>query len=539
MTKVQQINDIDLNDFLIYLVGTLNYSFETSESYGNDIATFLLFLKEIDCSKDKVTNEIIRTYLLELNVRGLEKISIRRMISALRHFYNFLYRFKGYDDNPFETTVSPKVSKKLPEFLNEEEMNRFLDLNLKRDDDLAIRDQAILELMYASGLRASEVINLKIKDIDFDNRLLKVFGKGKKERIVPFSNTAKEAVIKYINEYRFKLVGDKDDNGYLYLNKRGEQLTERGLEHIVSFSALKSGFNLKVYPHMIRHSFATTLLNNGVDLRVIQELMGHTSISTTSIYTHVSYADLKKTYDECFPKAKTHLFKKSLDKKYVIFDFNGTMFFDSDKHVEAWLRFSKKYGLNITKDYVENSLNGRSNEDILPELFKRPFTKEEINLYAEEKELCYRNACADDKENLHLAPGLIKFLDLLKANGIKMAIATGSPKSNVDWYFRIFYLDKWFKKEDVIYAGDVKEGKPKPDIYLKAMEHIGATPEKTIIFEDTMVGVISAFDAKAKYIVAVENDKQRFDEFLKCDKVNKVIENFSDMSQEILDFIGI
>ena len=302
INRISLIADEELNDFLIYLQEVKQYSIKTKISYGEDIADFLIFLKNAKCSKSSINKEIIQQFILELNVRKLSKSSIKRYLASLRHFYNYLYKYKGYENNPFDTITSPKKDKKLPSFLTAKEMIEFLDANEKRTDFLQIRDQAILELMFSTGLRAYEVINCQIKDLDFADRTLRVIGKGDKERIVPFGRKAKECVLRYLKENRHLLLQDKKDEGYLFLSMHGDKLTERGLEHIISNCAFKAGFSLKVHPHMIRHSFATHLLNSGMDLRMLQELLGHSSISTTAIYTHISLDDLKKTYDKCFPK---------------------------------------------------------------------------------------------------------------------------------------------------------------------------------------------------------------------------------------------
>ncbi len=297
--RIEKLNDQDLNDFLTYLVDIKGYSRMTALGYGEDIAGFLLFIKEEEKEKKDVDRETIRTFLLDLNIRGIARSSIKRCVSALRHFYTYLYKYKGYETNPFELVSSPKSEKKLPSFFTEKEMCDFLDTNAKRTDKNAKRDQAILELMYATGLRASETVGLKIKDIDFDEKLIRVVGKGEKERIVPFSQTAKNAVLEYMAGYRQTYIKDNTLD-ILFINSKGEPLSERGLQYIVKTSAEKCGITINVHPHMIRHSYATTLLTNGVDIRIIQELLGHSSIGTTSIYTHVTFEDLRKTYEECF-----------------------------------------------------------------------------------------------------------------------------------------------------------------------------------------------------------------------------------------------
>lgn len=315
INKIDAINDPDLNDFLIYLTSVIKYSEKTARSYGQDIADFLLFLKMSNVKKEEVKKETILEYRLEQTIRGLQANSIKRSLSALKHFYLYLHQHKGVENNPFEIVTSPKKEKKLPSFLSEKEIIEFLNSNKERTDDLHFRDQAILELMYASGLRCQETIDLKINDINFDERTIRIKGKGEKERIVPFSIYAKDAIDEYSKKSRIYLLKDKKDEGYLFLNSRGEKLSERGLEKIVDNCAKKAGFTLKVHPHMLRHTFATELLNNGCDLRTIQEFLGHSSIQTTSIYTHVSYQDLKKTYDECFSKNNISIDIDELKKK--------------------------------------------------------------------------------------------------------------------------------------------------------------------------------------------------------------------------------
>jgi integrase/recombinase XerC len=535
--KITQADDPDLSDFLLYLREVLRYSEKTATSYGEDIAGFLLFLKSEKRTKDKIDHDLIRTYLLSLSVQGLEKSSIRRAVSALRHFYHYLYQFKGYAENPFETITSPKPKKKLPPFLTEEEVNDFLDSNAKRNDPLAKRDQAVLELMFASGLRASETISLTLPAIDRDSRLLKVLGKGKKERIVPFSKTAGDALSAYLSEERPKLLKANQETSVVFLGKNGKPLTERGLEYLVKEAAMKSGFSLKVHPHMLRHSFATELLNNGADLRIIQELLGHSSVRTTALYTHVTYADLKKTYDRCFPKASSTGIQR---RRFVIFDFNGTMFFDEDKHVESWKSFAKEeFKVDLQDDEFPLHIHGHNNADILSYLAKRKFTKKEVAAYAEKKELCYQKLCEKDRENLHLVTGLPQLLDTLKALKIPLSIATASMKPNVDWYRKTFDLDRWFPPDSLIYDdGTLMEGKPSPMIYERALRALGAKPEETVVFEDSLSGIQSAYAAHVRYVVAVERP-ERVKKFSRMKEVDDVITDFTVLPQDIQRFLGM
>ena len=531
--------DQDLNDFMVYLTGVLNYSYKTRISYGEDVACFILFLQGRHIEKKDVDRETIRSFLLTLNKTGLEKSSVKRALSALRHFYRYLYRYKGYLSNPFDSVHSPKTPKKLPEFLTMDEVNDFLDSNKKRDDPLSKRDQAILELMFASGLRASETIGLQIKDVDFSSRLLKIHGKGRKDRLVPFNKASKEALLLYLEQTRPSLIkGEDESEDLVFLNGRGKPLTERGLEYLISEAALKAGFTLKVHPHMLRHSFATELLNSGTDLRIIQDLLGHSSIRTTSIYTHVTYEDLKKTYEECFPKA--HITNNMKEKRAVIFDFNGTMFFDEEKHIESWKDFSlQEFNREIKDEEFPLRIHGHNNEDILSFLSGRKFSIEETAVYAERKERLYQSLCEKDTANLHLVKGLTQFLDILKENNIPFAIATASMKPNVDWYIKTFGLDRWFTAKTIIYDdGTLTEGKPAPMIYQRAMKALDIKPEETVIFEDAISGVKSAYAAKAKYVIAVEKEERR-EQFMKMKEVDDVILDFTSLPQIVWEFLGL
>lgn len=538
--RVDIIQDDELNDFMIYLTDVIGYSQKTALSYGSDIGDFLLFLKNSNIEKKNVDKDLIRQYLMDLRIRGLQAVSVKRYLSSNKHFYKYLHQYKNYPTNPFETIHAPKKKQKLPKFLTEKEINSFLDANATRKDRLALRDQAILELMYASGLRCSEVIGLKIQDVDLSRKEVKVFGKGGKERIVPFNESSKAAIEAYLEKLRGQLVDNtKNDEKILFLNSRGEKLTERGLENIVQESSLKCGFGQKVHPHMIRHTFATTLLNNGADLRIIQELLGHESISTTAIYTHVTYEDLKRTYQACFPKAKTSFTGKPNEDKAVIFDFNGTMFFDDDKHVISWKAFAKqKYGYDLKDEEFPGHIHGHNNADILHYLTGKTFTPEETLMAATEKELMYQKICEDDNENLHLVKGLSEFLDLLVKNHIKIGIATASMKPNVDWYIKTFHLSKWFDTDHIVYDDNtLTRGKPDPMIYHRAMQILNVLPENVLVFEDSPSGIESAYRADVGYIVAIRKPDGKDTSHL--NGVKTMIEDFSTLPKEVLEFLKI
>ena len=533
--------DEDLDDFLLYLVKILGYSKKTADAYGHDIASYLLFLKEAEASKANPGKETIRTYLTERNVQGLKRGSIKREVSAIRHFYRYLHEFKDYPENPFETVVSPKAQRKLPDFLSHQEINEFLNANAKRTDEFAKRDQAILELMFASGLRASETTNLRLSDVDIKNRAVRILGKGGKERDIPFSKKAKEALEIYLSQSRPLLFAKRktdksSDEGFVFLNRNGRPLTVRGLEVLVKTAAQKAGFPLRIHPHMLRHTFATELLDNGADLRVIQELLGHSSINTTSIYTHVTFDDLKKTYENCFPD--TLIKEEKRMEKAVVFDFNGTMFFDEDKHVVSWKAYAKeKFGYDLRDEDFIDHVHGHSNYAILKFITGKDYSPEEVLTFAREKELFYQKLCEEDKKNLHLVDGLTEFLSALKERHIRMAIATASMKPNVDWYIKTFHLLDYFKEENIIYDdGTLTKGKPDPMIYLRAFDKLGARPENTLVFEDALSGATSAKRAGAGMVVEVD-DKKRKDHPDLNGLVDLVIHDFKKIPLAIQNFL--
>lgn len=298
---------LELREFLEYLRRERQYSENTAVAYREDIRDFLRFLGNSDIEYNLVTVPILRTYMLDLTVRGYRKSSIKRSMSGLTQYYDWLTG-RGYaKSNPFRLVSKPKADQRLPDFLSFSEMDQLLYLNGQRTDELAVRDQAILELLFASGLRVSELCSLTLQNLNLKARAVRVFGKGKKERLVPFTLECQRCLDAYLRELRPVLLyrnktGEKPSA--FFLNNSGRALTPRGVQYILGAIEKKIGAYYKLHPHKLRHTFATTLLNKGADFRTIQELMGHTSIGTTQIYTHVSYANMKQTYDQVFPRAK-------------------------------------------------------------------------------------------------------------------------------------------------------------------------------------------------------------------------------------------
>ncbi len=292
--------------FSDYLLLERKYSSNTALSYCRDVDKFIKFLDEYEKDILNVNSTDIRDFLTIEMMKGVSKRSLKRELSSLRHFYDYLANREFVSFNPFLSISSPKADKRLPEFLYYEEVERLLSSNALRKDILMMRDQAILELLYASGMRAFELCTLKVNNIDFKNRTLRILGKGNKERTIPFSLTAKEAMQKYQKELRPALLR-KNTEAILpeefFLNNIGKKLTTRGLEYILGEIEKKTGVYLSLHPHKLRHTFATHLLDNGADLRVIQELMGHASLSSTQVYTHVSMEKMQKTYFNAHPRA--------------------------------------------------------------------------------------------------------------------------------------------------------------------------------------------------------------------------------------------
>lgn len=299
---IEDGNSKELSEFQEYLLNVRRYSSNTISSYSFDICDFTKFIRGLGKIFKDIKVDDVKSWILDLTERQIGKRSIKRKMSSLKSFYAWMYLQKKVDSDPFEYVHSPKATHALPDFFSEKEIDSLLTANEKRTDKLKDRDQALLMLMFASGLRASEVVNLTFNQVDFDNRIMKVSGKGNKDRLVPFTNSAKEAMLNYINGLRKDLL--KEDTKYIFLNSKGNKMTVRGLEYILDEIEAKTGLYGKIHPHMLRHSFATKMLNRGADLRTIQELLGHSSIETTSIYTHVAYENMKETYEKTFPRAK-------------------------------------------------------------------------------------------------------------------------------------------------------------------------------------------------------------------------------------------
>ncbi|OGC12442.1 tyrosine recombinase XerC [candidate division WOR-1 bacterium RIFOXYA12_FULL_52_29] len=284
-----------INGFLNYLKTERNYSPHTTSNYRRDLFFLTAFLK------DREINRLTaREYLVQLEKRSFARRSIARKLSAARSFFRYLLREKLTEGNPFDLLLTPKIQKKLPNFLYPEEMAKLL--KAPNPDPLGTRDRAIIELLYGSGIRVAELVDLNINELDLSEGEIRVFGKGAKERIVLFGSLAAKALNNYISGARPQLLAGRKSPA-LFLGRLGTRLTARQIERLIRFYAKKSGITKKVTPHTLRHSFATHLLDGGADLRMVQELLGHVSLSTTQVYTHVTKDRLKKVYDHAHPRA--------------------------------------------------------------------------------------------------------------------------------------------------------------------------------------------------------------------------------------------
>jgi len=286
-----------IDKFLNYLTIEKNYSAHTTTNYKRDLLEFKNFL---DSRKGEDIKNIdyflLRKYLSLLSEKQLGKRSLSRKISTLKSFFKFILREGITKNNPASSLIYPRTDKPLPKFLTEQEVEKILDLPDGKDI-LTLRDKAILEFLYSTGARVSETVSLKIENIDLISGVAKVRGKGRKERLLPLGDPAVSSIKHYLD-------ARQDKSEFLFLNKRGSVLSDRGLRGMVYKYIKKAAIYLKASPHTFRHSFATHLLNRGADLRSVQELLGHSNISTTQIYTHLTIDSLKKVYLKAHPRAK-------------------------------------------------------------------------------------------------------------------------------------------------------------------------------------------------------------------------------------------
>lgn len=287
-----------IEDFLNYLLIDKKYSNNTIMSYQNDLYKFSNYLKNKDIKK--ITEDDLKNYIKYLN-KDLKDKSISHNISSIKSFYKYLFINGDIKNNIMDNIVIPKIQKTLPNVLSIEEVDKLLDIELT--DDFSYRNKAMIEIIYATGLRVSELVNLKMNDINYENDILKVMGKGSKERMIPIGDYAINSLKEYTSEHRNRMLKNKYSD-YVFINNHGDKITRQGFFKFLQKLAKEKNIKTNFSPHTLRHSFATHLLEYGADLRSIQEMLGHSNISTTQIYTHISNKMLKENYDNFHPHGK-------------------------------------------------------------------------------------------------------------------------------------------------------------------------------------------------------------------------------------------
>lgn len=288
-----------ITKFIEYLNFEKKYSDYTISSYEKDLDDYIKYLNDKKLKYDKLEYKDVVDYIIYLKGKKLEATSVNRHLSSIRSFYKYLIDNKITNSNPFKLVRGPKKEKKLPNYLQYDE---FVDLiNTCDETPLGIRNRMILELLFATGVRVSELVSIKLTDIDFKDRSIKITGKGKKDRIVYFNKVCQEVMSNYVINARQELLKGKR-NDYLIINHLGNKITSRGVQDIIEKVLLKSSIKHKISPHTLRHTFATLLLKEGMDIREVQELLGHERLETTSIYTHVTNEELRKAYLNALPR---------------------------------------------------------------------------------------------------------------------------------------------------------------------------------------------------------------------------------------------
>ena len=290
-------------EYLSYLSGEKNASSHTITAYQKDLEDFFIYLKKENLKETSIDHLDVRRYLMYLRQQGISNSSMARKLSSLRSYYHFLVRENVLEDNPLTLVSSPKETKKLPQYVHYEDLRELLTLPDRTPGGL--RDRAIMEILYGGGLRVSELCSLHLDQIIFPIRSLKVMGKGRKERLVPLGDYALDALKDYLEKGRPMLVkADNLNETAVFLNQRnGHGITDRAIRDILDKYVLQMSKTLKISPHMLRHSYATHMLENGADIRIIQELLGHERLSTTQIYTHITKSHMMDVYKNAHPRS--------------------------------------------------------------------------------------------------------------------------------------------------------------------------------------------------------------------------------------------
>lgn len=300
MAENQEIlnQEILIDKYITYLKIEKGYSQNTFYAYYKDLKFFFKYLQQENKNFFSITSLSVQEFLSSLTALNLSAKTRARFYSSIKGFYKFLYRNSEINEFPFKDIEYPFVRRKLPEFLTKDEINKMLGVKFQNNFE-GIRNNAFIELLYASGLRISEIASVKLENFNFEINFVKVIGKGSKERIVPFNTSAAKYIKKYLKE-REKI--ERGIGNYLFVTKKGRPLTRQGLWKIIKKIAVKSGIDKNITPHTIRHTFATHLLEGGADLRSIQQMLGHSNISTTEIYTHTDITHLKEQHLKYHPR---------------------------------------------------------------------------------------------------------------------------------------------------------------------------------------------------------------------------------------------
>lgn len=291
-----------IQEFLNYITVERGLARNTTEAYRRDLNQFSSYLAENSVlDPGQVQARTLVEYLLHLQQQGLKAASITRKLAAIRSFFQYAVRERRLKIDPSVTIDSLKIPQRLPKVLSETEINRLLE-QPGASKPANLRDKAMLELMYATGVRVSELVSLKLNDLNMDMGYIRCFGKGSKERIVPMGGSAVNALLDYLDRGRPKIIKRAAEET-LFLNHHGRKMTRQGFWQIIQAAARRVGIEIVVTPHMLRHSFATHLLDHGADLRAVQEMLGHADIATTQIYTHVTRTRLREVYNKTHPRA--------------------------------------------------------------------------------------------------------------------------------------------------------------------------------------------------------------------------------------------
>ena len=299
----------DIERFMTYLSVEKGFSENTLAAYRNDLTQLATFVEEAAGKSSSASSwpnfnrQTMLSYQLQLKERNYANTTLARKVAAAKSFFKFMMAEGYIKDNPMENVASPNVGRILPKPISIAQVKRLLDQPGKLSTPEAKRDSAMLSLLYASGMRVSELISLNLGDVDAVNDFVRCFGKGNKERIIPIARKASLTVEEYLKESRPKLARNKNDKA-LFLNRRGERLTRQGFWQILKGHARAAELSADITPHTLRHSFATHMLSGGADLRTVQELLGHANISTTQVYTHLTSEHVRRTYEKAHPRAK-------------------------------------------------------------------------------------------------------------------------------------------------------------------------------------------------------------------------------------------